>query len=271
MKIKASKSTLLLDLLQELSPQSSKNTLRSWVEQGRVSSNGCVLKKANMTLQEGSWVEVGKRISFSGELKILYEDHHITVIDKPAGLLSVATDFEKERDAHTLLKHRSPKVRVFPVHRLDRETSGILVFAHTEKARTHLKGQFFHHSIQREYHAFVEGRLESLKGTWKSTLVENEETYYVTSHPEKGQLAITHYEVIQYGRHLTHLKLLLETGRKNQIRVHCKEAGHPIRGDKKYGGDGASRLYLHAARLEFMHPHLNKTMSFTSPLPFTLK
>jgi 23S rRNA pseudouridine1911/1915/1917 synthase len=268
MKIKASKAITVLELLGYLSPDSSKNTRRNWLKQGRVSLDGKMIVKPNAIVREGQTIELGKRIAFVEELKILYEDDHIVVVDKPEGLLSVATDFEKHC-AHRLLKRKYHHRRVFPVHRLDREVSGILLFAYTEQARDHLKEQFYRHSIEREYQAIVEGHLQQSKGMWRSHLVEDE-TYYVSSHATKGQLAITQYEVIQYERLCTRLKLTLETGRKNQLRVHCKESGHPIFGDKKYGANHpkAPRLCLHATRLKFIHPHLEKTFSFTSLVPF---
>jgi 23S rRNA pseudouridine1911/1915/1917 synthase len=269
MKKIAEQDTLLLDLLAELSPGSSKTTLRSWLAEGRVLIGGKSIKRGDTLVLKGKEVALGKRALFAEEgIKILYEDNHLVVIEKPEGLLSVSTVFDKQHNAHTILKQRFHSQRVYPVHRLDRETSGVMVFAYSELARDGLKEQFHRHSIEREYHALVEGHFETGQGTWKSFLKEDI-VYKVSSHPTEGQWAITHYQVVNKSKRLTTLRLTLETGRKNQIRVHCHDAGHPIFGDKKYGSqiEGAPRLCLHASKLSFIHPETGKKLTFLSPLP----
>ena len=274
MKIIAQNQMNLLQILALLSPDSSKTTLRSWLELGRVSVDGKVAKRGDLPILEGQTIEVGKKAHvIRHDIKILFEDLHLVVIEKPEGLLSVATDFDKSVNAHTILKDRVHPRRVYPVHRLDRETSGIMVFAYSEAAREGLKEQFFYHTIEREYHALVEGKLEpadgSTRGTWKSLLKEDL-MYRVSSHPHQGREAITHYEIVKYTRQLTLVRFILETGRKNQIRVHCHDAKHPIFGDIKYGSvmEGFPRLCLHASRLVFIHPETKKQLSFTSRIPF---
>ncbi len=204
------------------------------------------------------------------DLKILYEDRDLVVIDKPAGLLSVATDFELGRSAHSILKRRFHRPHITPVHRLDRETSGLLVFAHSDAARLGLKAQFEEHSIKREYRAIVYGILPEKKGTFESYLSEDARYFVRSGDPDRGKLAITHYEVIEQRKEQSVLRVFLETGRKNQIRVHLSEAGFPIVGDKKYGNedDQAPRLYLHALELGFIHPVTQKELHFHSPSPF---
>ncbi len=270
MQIIVDKDLSLLEGLALLSPESSKNTLRSWVEKERVFVNGKLVTKANHTVQGGQEISVGKKATFLKEgIKIIYEDNHCVVIDKPEGLLSVATDFEECTTAHCILKRRFNNQMVYPVHRLDRETSGIMVFAYSELAREHLKEKFKVHDIVREYIAIVEGHLTEKKGSWQSYLFEDE-TYRVKSvDPDRGKLAITHYEVISEHKHYSTLRLTLETGRKNQIRVHCKDAGHPIVGDKKYGSlkNPIRRLGLHAHKLGFRHPEKNKNLLFESVIP----
>lgn len=266
-----SQETPLLDALVELFPESSKNTLRSWIEKGRITVNGRMVKSAKQLVMPGEEISLGKKTQFIDEnIEIFFEDEHIVVINKPAGLLTVATDFQKWNTAHSILKRRFHTGRVYPVHRLDRETSGVMMFAYSEKARDILKEVFMKHEIEREYFAVVEGTFEEDTGTWQSFLFEDEaHNVHSIKNQEKGQLAITHFEVLKRKRSTTALKLRLETGRKNQIRVHCKEAGHPVVGDKKYGSevDLAGRLCLHARKLGFLHPITKKQLNFEAPLP----
>lgn len=238
----------LLKKLEELYPDSSKNTLRKWIAQGRVMSDGSLSPRKKYA---------------KGGVEILYEDKEIVVIEKPEGLLSVATPLDR-RCAHDILKQRYLRAQVFPVHRLDKETSGVLVFAYTQRAKEALKEQFEKHDIVREYEAIVVGEIAPQSGTWKSHLVEGK-NFYVRS-GKHGKLAITHYETIAKGKGLSLISVRLETGRKNQIRVQSSEAGHPVVGDEKYGyrGPETKRLYLHACRLGFIHPVTKKAMEFQS-------
>lgn len=295
MKAKIQEKTPLLAVLQQLSPESSKNTLKSWVEQGRVSVNDIRVSSLSLELLPGQEVTVGPKITFSEQgIKILYEDRYLVVIEKPDRLLTVATLVETEKTVHAILKRRLRRM-VYPVHRLDRDTSGVMIFAYTPNAREHLKEQFLNHTIERVYYAYVEGTPMPKKGTWRSHLVEDD-FYYVksTDAPEEPQrryaknfqkplfkkfkkekqeeapkLAITHYEVIEEKKGISLVKFTLETGRKNQIRVHASEAGFPIVGDCKYGAQThrRGRLCLHAHILGFEHPFKKKTMRFVSPLP----
>jgi tRNA pseudouridine32 synthase/23S rRNA pseudouridine746 synthase/23S rRNA pseudouridine1911/1915/1917 synthase len=299
MKTKIQEKTSLLAALQQLSPESSKNTLKTWIEQGRVSVNETRVSSARQELLPGQELKVGPKVAYTEHgIKILYEDEHLVVLDKPDKLLTVATAAENEKTVHAILKRRLRRM-VYPVHRLDRDTSGVMLFAYTTNARDVLKEQFAEHSIDRIYMAIVEGTPTPLKGTWKSTLVEDD-FFFVKSVPtpetpikndfrareaaryhqrkafiqqkikneETGKLAITHYEVIKQRKHTALVKFTLETGRKNQIRVHASEAGFPILGDTKYGGQtNRRRLCLHAHILGFLHPFRNKKMKFVSPLP----
>jgi tRNA pseudouridine32 synthase/23S rRNA pseudouridine746 synthase/23S rRNA pseudouridine1911/1915/1917 synthase len=263
----AKESSSLIAALELLAPDSSKNTLRDWIKQGRISVEGKMIKDPLYTIKKGTSIALGHRKQFINYgIEILYEDQSLIVIHKPEGLLSVATDYSPYKNVHGFLKRRLPGRNVFPVHRLDRETSGVMMFAYTEAAKEHLKKQFEEHSIQREYIALVEGSPIENSGTWKSFLIEDETTYFVKSTKKQGlgKEAITHYTIMQKGKFHSMLKLRLETGKKNQIRVHCSEAGFPIVGDEKYGSrcPSAPRVYLHAALLGFIHPELNKPMLF---------
>lgn len=271
MKYIASFDIPLIEALAQLSPQSSKNTLRSWIKEGRVQVNEIPVKNASLTVLKDQVVTVGqrKKIIRPG-MPILYEDQDLVVIDKPSGLLSVATAFEKGETVHALLKaHYHPR-KVFVVHRLDQDTSGVMVFALNEEACNRLKDLFEVHEIERAYTAIVEGQFSLPAGTWQSYQYEDSQ-YHVheTEDESKGRLAITHFQRIAPSKRYTWLQLRLETGRKNQIRVHCQSAGHPVVGDKKYGAlsNPLKRLCLHAHLLAFQHPFTKKYLRFESPVP----
>src|SRR3972149_1880710 len=234
MKYNVEEIITLFEFLTHRLGEVKKNTLRSFLRSGRVFVDGSMVKKGNTPLLPGQRVEIEKksRILEKG-IKILYEDHHRVFIDKPQGLLSVATDFHKDQTAHAILKRRFSSHIVYPVHRLDRDVSGVMVFAYSCEARSHFKKLFHDHLVDRQYLALVEGNFTSAKGTWKSCLVEDRDLRVKTA--PQGKEAITHYRVLNQSPKETFLEIKLETGRKNQIRVHCQEAGHPIVGDKKYG------------------------------------
>lgn len=260
----------LLEALTQLAPESSKNTLRSWVKEGRVTVDGNSVTHAALPLVPGQEVAIGQRKKFlESGIEILYEDRDLVVIDKPSGLLSVAAQFDKELTAHALLKAHYRK-QVSVVHRLDQDTSGVMLFALNETTADLLKKLFETHAIQRSYSAIVEGVVTTSSGTWKSYLYET--PHYVvkeTHDSEKGRLAITHYKFLESRGRYSWLELALETGKKNQIRVHCQSAGHPIAGDKKYGAvtNPLKRLCLHAHALSFTHPISKKPFLVQSPVP----
>lgn len=207
-------------------------------------------------------------------LTILYEDRDIIVIDKSAGLLTVKAMYEKERTAHHILTNYirkgsfKSKKQLFVVHRLDRDTSGVLIFAKSIEAKENLKLQW--KNVRKKYAAVVHGVLKEKNGTITSYLAENED-YEVFSvrDSRKGELAITRYQVIKEAKKFSLLEIELLTGKKNQIRVHFSEKGHPIVGDNKYGkkGEPKSRLALHSHHLTFRHPHSGKELTFEAELP----
>jgi tRNA pseudouridine32 synthase/23S rRNA pseudouridine746 synthase/23S rRNA pseudouridine1911/1915/1917 synthase len=259
--------TTLLEALGKVAPDSSRNTLRTWVKDGRVVVDGIVQTQVNAPLTKGQQLVVeGRKPKKEGSLPILYEDSHFVVIDKPSGLLSVATNFDSQNTAHALLKRRYAPKKVYVVHRLDQDTSGVMMFALSELAYETLKAALAKHDVKRIYYGVVEGELQG-KGTWDSYLYEDANYYvHATDDPTKGERAITHYEAVEYRNGKTKVRFQLETGKKNQIRVHCQMAGHPIVGDTKYGSpiQHARRLHLHAAELSFIHPATNKEMHFSS-------
>ena len=271
MKHTAKTSGTIFEALEGYYPDASKTTLRSWLKEGRIFVDNTKVVRANHPIKEGDTFELKPKVyTIARNLHILYEDNDIVVIDKPPGLLSVANEAESENSVHGHLKiHYHPK-RVFPVHRLDQDTSGVLLFALNERARDQLKIVFEAHDIERSYVAIVEGEVESPAGTWESYLYEDKNyVVHATNDPNKGRLAITHYVCEKVLKHYSWLKLTLESGRKNQIRVQCSLAGHPVMGDSKYGAqtNPLGRLALHAFYLSFAHPVTQKKMSFEVPPP----
>lgn len=207
-------------------------------------------------------------------MEILHDDRDIIVVDKASGLLTVSNDRERERTAYYLLndyvRKGNPKSRnrIFIVHRLDKETSGVLVFAKSEKAKLYLQDNW--QSFQKIYYAIAIGKLQTKEGLISSYLVENSiHKMYSVPDPEKGQLAKTAYKVIEESKKYSVVELSLITGKKNQIRVHLAEAGCPVAGDKKYGAKekGIKRLCLHAASLTLTHPFTHEQMTFTAQVP----
>jgi len=207
-------------------------------------------------------------------LPILHEDQDILVVAKPAGLLTIGTDREKERTAHYLLNDyvrkgdTKSRHRVYVVHRLDKDTSGLLLFAKSEQAKQFLQEHW--QETNKHYLAVVHGRLTPREGTITSYLTENAaQKVYSTLDPAKGKLSHTEYKVLQEGKGLSLVDIHLLTGRKHQIRVHFAEKGHPVAGDRKYGNGPlvCKRLALHACSLSFIHPHSGKEMSFELGMP----
>lgn len=207
-------------------------------------------------------------------LPILYEDNDIIVIDKPCGMLSIATDKESARTAYRLVndyvRGKRKQSRIFIVHRLDRETSGVMLFAKNERAKHTLQQNWADMAIAREYVAVVQGRVTA-DGTVTSWLKQNGAmVMYSSNRDGDGKRAVTHYRVLSAKPCYSTLALTLETGRKNQIRVHMKDIGHPVVGDKKYGNGGKNplgRLGLHALSLTVRHPTNGDTLRFEAAIP----
>jgi 23S rRNA pseudouridine1911/1915/1917 synthase len=210
----------------------------------------------------------------SSGIRIIFEDKSVVVVEKPAGLLTIATDKEKSKTAYAVLRaylqeKRAPE-KLFIVHRLDREASGLLVFAKTTEAKERLQDQFKDHSAGRTYVALVEGVVKENDFTIRSYLAENAAyRVYSTNDRKAGKLAITHVRVLKRRPKATLVEVRLQTGRKHQIRVHLAEKGHPIAGDKSYGRgwNPLRRLGLHGARLEFKHPLTREVLRFDTPYP----
>ncbi len=231
---------------------------------------GYTVERASM-----KWKTGGRRQpAVFSRVRILFEDDAVLVVDKPAGLLTIATEREKERTLYAWLydhvkRHRPPE-KIFIVHRLDREASGLLVFAKTAAAKEFLQKQFSDRTASRVYKAVVDGHVDADADTIESYLAENRaHRSYSTPDHRVGKQAITHFRVMKRSSRRTLLEVQLGSGRKHQIRVHMAESGHPITGDKVYGSSGSplGRLALHAERLVFRHPVTGEKKQFESPCP----
>ena len=266
----------LIDSLAALFPDSSRTTLRQMLQHGRVRVNSEVEKDAKRDVDDDDIVDVAaKSITFAlpPGLALLHEDDDVLVVLKSNGLLTVATERERESTAQAFLNDylkQKGEGRVHVVHRLDRETSGVLVFAKNFEAREALKEQFAAHSVDRVYIAIIEGSLDKPRGTFRSNLIERKDLRMqsVTAHPN-AKLAVTHYRTIESNSRWSMIEVRLETGRKNQIRAHLSEAGHAVIGDQLYGStkNPIDRLGLHAKILGFTHPSTGERLTFTAPIP----
>ena len=261
----------LAERLRALYPEASGRSLKQWLETGRVTVDGRACRDGRRELAADAVVTLGGRASapFPRGLTLVHEDDAILVVVKPAGLLTVATERERERTAYRLLWDYlgSKQARPFIVHRLDRETSGLLVFAKSESVKRTLQAQFEARTVERVYRALVEGRPAREQGTLESRLAEDRMLRVRSA--ERGRVAITHYRVLAARRENTLIELRLGTGRRHQIRVQLAESGWPIVGDVTHGGprSGAGRLCLHATRLGFVHPVTGAPVVFESAPP----
>jgi RluA family pseudouridine synthase len=267
----------LLDALAAMYPESSKTTLRQMLQTGRVRVNGEIEKNARRALEEDDTVDVADKAvhrNLPEGLAVLHEDNDVIVVLKANGLLTVATERERDTTAQAYLNvylgQKKGEERIQVVHRLDRETSGVLVFAKNAYAREQLKEQFAAHTVDRVYIALVEGQMDPEEGTYRSYLHERRDLKMVSvdAHPD-AKYAVTHYRTLNTNGRYSLLEVQLETGRKNQIRAHLSEAGHPVVGDRMYGSEinPIGRLGLHAKLLGFDHPITRKHLVFTAPIP----
>lgn len=266
------KMKTLLEYLTETKNQ-SKNALKTMIQNGAILVDGVVVTKANFPVSNHQEVIVKPKpiICQNYEIPILYEDKDLIVVDKPAGLLTIATDKEKEQTVYHFVSryvYQKSHQHIFILHRLDKETSGILVFAKNEVIKNWMQKNWNSIIRIRGYYAIVEGKGIPKKGTIHTWLQETKTHLVYSGKGKEGKEAITHYEVLKEGKDTTLLNIHLDTGRKNQIRVHMKELGHPILGDAKYGNQKTfPRLALHAYHLEFVHPKTKKNISLKLEMP----
>jgi 23S rRNA pseudouridine1911/1915/1917 synthase len=269
----------LMEFLAAKMPDASRTKLKSLLSKRVVLVDNVITTQYNFPLKPGMKVQIsrdkGTKEFKHNLLKIVYEDAYIIVIEKQPGLLSVGTDRQKERTAIHILSeyvrkggHRGS--RVYAVHRLDRDTSGIMMFAKDERTQHTLRENWHQMVTDRRYVAVVTGEMEKDAGTVVSWLTDR--TLYVHSSPtdDGGQRSVTHYRTIKRANGYSLVELSLETGRRNQIRVHMQELGHPLIGDGRYGMEDVNpigRLALHAFKLCFIHPVTGKEMQFETPYP----
>jgi 23S rRNA pseudouridine1911/1915/1917 synthase len=264
-------------------PEVKKKKMRAWLKFRAVTVNGVPLTQFDHRLQAGDVVAIRaeqgptRKTDFVSGLRILFEDESLIVIDKPAGLLSIATESERDRTAyHELTEYLRDaptrrRERVWIVHRLDRETSGLMVFAKTATAKSVLQNGW--DEVEKRYQAVVEGAPAAEHGTLESDLNEESPSkVHRAPRSERTRHATTRYRVLARSGVRALVELTLVTGRRHQIRVHLADAGCPVVGDEKYGAatNPAKRLALHACALAFRHPTTQNAMRFESPLPADL-
>lgn len=268
----------LMEHLSASMPDRKRTFIKQLLSHNQVAVNGRPERQFDLEVQPSDSVKVNFTHEFkvfnNRRLKIVYEDDDIIVVEKGYGLLSMGNDKKPDNTAYSILrdyvKWTNPLNKIFIVHRLDRDTSGLMMFAKSMEAKEKMQHNWNNMVLNRVYVAVVEGEPEEKEGTVKSYLVENSRyEVYSTDDPKKGQLAVTRYRTIQTNGKYSLLELELDTGRKNQIRVHMHDLGHPISGDTKYGAEKSPlhRLALHAKTLRFIHPITRQIMDFSSRVP----
>lgn len=265
---------ILIEFLKKTFSNLSKNSVKSLLHNEKVFVNGNMTTKYNYELNIGDVVEIREKVAKN--IDIIYEDKDIIVINKPSGLLTVATEKEKNKTAYHLvmeyLKKKNKNNRIFIIHRLDKDTSGIIMFAKNERAK-HLYQDNWNDIVKKRcYYAVIDGKMENKEGTIKSYLKENGNMVYSVK-DRSGKIAITEYKVLKEIKNISLLDINLRTGRKNQIRVHMKENKTPILGDLKYGEKSKliNRLALHAYKLELINPVTKKLLTFEVNMPNEFK
>ena len=279
----------LLDALRRIHPDSSTGTLRRMLTQGRVQVDGEGVHAAKTVLAAGQRVEVVARTIATEQhpapqkrpkgpkLNVVFEDEAILVVNKPAGLLSVATNKLEDDTLHSrcvahVRAHHGERAWVHVVHRLDRETSGVMVFARHARHKDDLQRQFADRDVHRIYRALTEGCPEPRQGTVTAHLVEDSHLNVreMKAGYRGAREAITHYRVLDEDGLVADVELLIETGRRHQIRMALRKLGCPIVGDHLHGAtaDPLGRVALHAHALEFLHPESEEPVRFEAPVPF---
>jgi 23S rRNA pseudouridine1911/1915/1917 synthase len=275
-----SESDLMTFLLDHMGGM-KRNSVKSLLAHRQVSVNSQVITLYNQPLKIGDRVEISGQTGTTelthSKLRIIFEDKNIVVVDKKEGLLTVSTGRGDETTVFSILKthirRNAPQNRIYVVHRLDRDTSGVLIFAKDKETQEILQSNWKDIVTKRLYVALVEGRVEKEKDSITSWLTEHPKSLKIRSSnvDNGGQRATTNIRRIKAGDQYSLLELDLDTGRKNQIRVHLQDIGHPVAGDQKYGAqtNPCGRMALHARLIEFYHPATNKKVKFESPVPKT--
>lgn len=272
----------LLPFLREKLAGKPAGKVKSILEHGLVSVDGKATTKYNAPLKPGQTVTIGAYVPeppanalAASHPPILYEDRELLVIDKPAGLLTISTGSKEPEDTAyrqmtAYVRRKNPENRIFVIHRLDRDTSGVVVFAKDPVIKEALQEKWDELVTYRGYYAIAEGKMEEPAGRLTSWLKETRtHIVYSSRKAGDGKPAVTNYEMIRQNPDYSFLRVWLETGRKNQIRVQLSELGHPVTGDKKYGAkrDPLKRLGLHAWKLELTHPFTGKRLDLIAEPP----
>ncbi len=267
----------LLEFLRAKLPQLSRTAVKALLKYDQVKLDGIVTNQFDAEVAPGQSVSVNLTRPWqtlsNPRLRIVYEDNDIIVVNKGYGLLSVGTDNKKDGTAYSILrdylKRLNPANKLFIVHRLDQHTSGLMLFAKNIKAKEAMQHNWNNMVLDRRYAAIVEGCPEPQKGVYRSRLKENSQHLMYSTDEPGGQEAVTRYEVLKTRGGYSLVDVSLDTGRKNQIRVHMHDMGTPITGDRRYGAKTSPihRLALHARTLRFVHPVTRKDMNFSIPLP----
>ena len=264
----------LLKFLSQFNKDLSNKTIKNYIKYKMVKVNNTIITNSSYLLNINDVVEIcfEKRVIPHYDLDILYEDEYLIAINKPCGLLSISNEKEKTVTAYRMVsdyvKQNNKKNFIFVVHRLDQDTSGILMFCKNERIRDKMQENWNTIVKKRGYIALVDGKMFG-SNTIRSFLAEDRNQFVHSSKNGIGKEAITHYSVIKNNNNYSMLQVFIDTGRRNQIRVHLSELGHPIVGDKKYGckTNLIKRLCLHANRLEFIHPVSKKMISIKCDIP----
>lgn len=278
MKLVVTKEGELLDYLYN-NLDMPKKRVKQYLTHGAIFVNNNRTTKYNYKVVPGMNIVINtdnknkKTLPFD----ILFEDDHIIVVNKPSGLLTIATNKEKDKTLYHIVREylisKDRNARVFIVHRLDKDTSGIVVLAKDEKTKNKLQENWNEYVTLREYVAVVHGKLKETSDRIVQRLKETKTNLVYVSRDKEGKEAITNYKVIKENENYSLVSINIETGRKNQIRVAFNTLRHPIVGDKKYSEikDKESRLYLHANRLKMYYPELRKEILFETATPNEFK
>ena len=278
MKLIVEKEGELLDYLYK-NIDMPKKRIKQYLTHGSIFVNNNRTTQYNYKLIPGMNIVIDTDNKNKKELpfNILFEDEHIIVVNKPSGLLTIATAKEKDKTLYHIVREylvsKNRNARVFIVHRLDKDTSGIVVLAKDEKTKNKLQENWNEYVSLREYVAVVHGKLKKEEDRIVQRLKETKTNLVYISRNDEGKEAITNYKVIKENDGYSELSIKIETGRKNQIRVAMATIGNPIVGDKKYGDpkDKESRLFLHANRLKMYYPEIKKDILFETPIPSEFK
>ena len=276
MKGKVLEKGELLETLYVLFKDLSKKKIKNYLKDGGVLVNGKVVTKFNTPVKKNDIIELSKinKTHKKSNLDIIYEDEYFFVINKPAGLLSISTTKEKEKTAYhqvrEFIKSRKKNDKIFVLHRLDKDTSGVLVFVKDNTLKNLLQNNWDKYVKTREYVALVTGNVKDVDD-YTCYLKEIGPDKVIVTNKKEGKIAVTSLKTINKNNKYSLVKVNIKTGRRNQIRVVLNHLGSPIVGDKKYGGIKSNRLYLHASKLTITNPLDSKTYTFESNIPSSFK